>query len=1170
MVIFNKSQLLADASNIRFEVNAEQNTAERVGKMFVDIIEALGISIERLKQYIDSDINEALSNIKLPGSPDGGGDGDYSGYVTISTDQVINGLKRFRKPLRLGSSDDYVELWYQDDVLHVSTSSAIEGLLKALAGIEVGTFESGASGAAISKAGDAELNSLIVRLKAALGSLEVEKESVFGGDVSSPDFVAGYLTGKGWAITKREETTETGETEDRYTAEVDDLIVRLKALVGELEVKGDSVFDGRLSSPEFISGFLGGKGWAITKREVLNALGVPEDKYTAEFDDVVVRGALRVFSLVVSQLLGENDNRVFTGMAEVDHYDADAGVVWLDTKGGQYYNPFRKGDYIMVQQFNGAPTAENDYYITKHYELIITDAGIGSLEDGDKRLDWVRFKNFVSADGRGEDVTIAKGDTFTRVDSETDVDRKGLIQIITVGSATPYMDVVYGMKTDPDNALKGRLGNLQGIRHHLFGWLDGFGELLTNLYAVGDFRLRRTGESLDSKIEMLRGVFESRYRSLTYALTEDDNYLHNASFAEQMSGWSATDDGSILTSNGEALLMNGNTYISDGRIAGIEEVDGHGMLHLKKSGVRQLNELIRKPGTHRVYTAGEATDLDPEYTDVPDTLYLSIKYQGRSSGVLTVGFEGCGNDTTLPHPASVSISNDGEWHTLQWSGVWDGAGDFVIECSGEVYVSLLSLTDRALDDYKEEVSTSIEQTSSRIRLVGNRIDNLNGSVTQIGIDLNAAKGELSLYAEQTAERFGELESGLSEIKITVDGISSTVVQTRDDLDKAKEIAAAASEAAQKAADDAMKQADSAFKKALENEDILTSYGTTITQNAKFISAIAGLFDSNGKPLAGSGWVLTGEFATLYSQVQSIDGQMSAKAEVSTSVQYDPATGKVTSGIKLSADQIDINGVTTINNTFKIEADGTTHIGMFTIDETGLHNTVNDNNLAYLYPGKFQIKRSYSYDSVEYARIECCLGDDANPDKDNLSDGSMAAYFKRKFVGMLYTERYTPAVLIDADEGASVSVGLEVKGGVRVHGGLMACGNQLTLTGASGSNVIDVSSGTTIVVHNSSANAAVFLPTRSTLCRQVGKSTSDYFSLPITIVGSITTEDFVLTTYKNASGSGVSEAEAGKLINNNAGEWESSKLTLGKGDIVSLLLVNTAGGYYAQRIGFMNY
>lgn len=68
-----------------------------------------------------------------------------------------------------------------------------------------------------------------------------------------------------------------------------ELLTRLKATLAQLQVNGASEFRGQLSSEDFISGFIGGKGWAIFKREVLNALGVPETKYTGEFDDIVIR-----------------------------------------------------------------------------------------------------------------------------------------------------------------------------------------------------------------------------------------------------------------------------------------------------------------------------------------------------------------------------------------------------------------------------------------------------------------------------------------------------------------------------------------------------------------------------------------------------------------------------------------------------------------------------------------------------------------------------------------------------------------------------------------------------------------------------------------------------------------------------------------------------------------
>ena len=131
------------------------------------------------------------------------------------------------------------------------------------------------------------------------------------------------------------------------------------AELGRLQVNGDAEFRGNLSSKEFISGFTAGKGWAIQLKKYINAAGVEETKSYAELDNLTVRGILRVFEFVVSQMLGENDNRTFTGMMEVDHYDPSDGKVYLDTQNGKLYNPFRADDYIIVQQYNGMPSEES-------------------------------------------------------------------------------------------------------------------------------------------------------------------------------------------------------------------------------------------------------------------------------------------------------------------------------------------------------------------------------------------------------------------------------------------------------------------------------------------------------------------------------------------------------------------------------------------------------------------------------------------------------------------------------------------------------------------------------------------------------------------------------------------------------------------------------------------
>ncbi len=479
------------------------------------------------------------------------------------------------------------------------------------------------------------------------------------------------------------------------------------------EVDGDAVFSGNLSSPDFISGFFGGLGWALQKKEYVNAAGQTETKYSFEVDNLTVRNTLRVYELVVSQLLGENDNYVFAAMMEVDHYDPMTGKVWLSTNGGKSYMNFRKGDYIMVQRFQPGNDAKSggDGYIVKSYELKIIDFGSGGEKDpkdenGD-RLDWVRFSNFATqmvfdeedpahkdADYIGTyhteeeisgysdpvfigpEMLITKGDTFCRVDNETDPERKGIMSIMSVGANTPYMDVHYGLKTDPERALKSRIGNLEGIRTDLFGWLQGFGAYIANLYSVGKFINSQTGESMESRIEATNESLKSLYKETLYDISDADNKVSNGFFQKDLEDWSVVDDegddmpeeaemdcvrridenGRVLDSNeddreavdadwnlenasgneeSDGLVITDGTVYEDGDgnsytlpfllngqliqqkrlIAELSEMEGVKVLHLCHAGIAQDFDKMKANGTHKRLTDEDESGSQPNYEE---------------------------------------------------------------------------------------------------------------------------------------------------------------------------------------------------------------------------------------------------------------------------------------------------------------------------------------------------------------------------------------------------------------------------------------------------------------------------------------------------------------------------------------------------------------------------
>lgn len=517
--------------------------------------------------------------------------------------------------------------------------------LKTLGDILIGDYESGKNGGIITADGDAELRNLMTRLQATIGS----------------------------GIHPDESDTE----------------LRKPSLI----VNGDSEFSDNLSSPEFVSGYFSGKGWAIQKQTIINSAGEEETKWVMEIDNLTVRSVLRVYELVVSQLRGENDNYVFAAMMEVDHYDPATGKVWLSTEGGKIYMPFRVGDYILVQHFQPGNdvVSGGDGYITKQYELIVIAVGTGGEGDpkdanGD-RLDWVQFKNFTtqmvndrpnstSEDYVGtyyseDDISqmgnptfmtaeklITKGDTFCRVDNETDPERKGLMTITSVGPNTPYMDVIYGMKTDPEHKLKSRIGNLEGIHTDQFGWLEGFGAYINNLYSIGMFFNKQTGESMESRIEATNERMRSVYKETLFDVSDADNKVTNGFFQDDLEGWTPTDEtgkdladspemeyrnnrwnidnattdndkeevqvlkSGIKDDNGNdlPLLMNGlQLQVKKTLRVEMANVGGVRMLHLYKSGVSQNFSAKDSSGRYIMYenTSHKKLTVDSDEFDNP-------------------------------------------------------------------------------------------------------------------------------------------------------------------------------------------------------------------------------------------------------------------------------------------------------------------------------------------------------------------------------------------------------------------------------------------------------------------------------------------------------------------------------------------------------------------------
>ena len=690
------------------------------------------------------------------------------------------------------------------------------------------------------------------------------------------------------------------------------MITFLRGLVSKgITETDDVIVNEAIHSKEFVSGFTAGKGWAIRMKEYLNAAGVNEQRSVAELDDLIVRGSLKVYEFVVSQMLGENDNRTFTAMMEVDHYDNEAEKVYFDNKDGRLYNPFRKDDIIFVQQYSGTPTGLNGFYVTKQYELVINEVG----------ADWVTFRNFSSPMEDATKDLIAKGDTFVRIDNLTDPNRKGIMQIMSVGEDTPYMDVIYGKKTDPDNALKSRFGNLQGIYNHLFGWLKDFGAYIANLYAVGEFRIAHTGEDVSDKIEMTKGAFRTNFSQAYYDITSVDNHLNNGSFSGELDGWvMGESDTDFLLVNGVALYANRNLMTANSKFAGRAVYNDKDMLRIRNSHVMQTNGDIKPFGTHKEYVPMDGSEEEPsyQYNEVVDTAYLAIRFYCNGSGTLEFGFDNVDTSQDAFPYTIMEVDKRIEAYQLEVSGIWNGEGNFVVSCTGDIYIEYVTLTDKPIDNLKITTRTWIEQDAGRIALLGEKINNAQGYITDLGIELDAVNEQLNLYVTKTDTH----ESQISQLQIDTNGIRTTVASVQSTLSNTTETA---NSALSKAQDALWEAQDAAYDASIARSNAATA----LSQSSNAIDILAVNFDDNGNVIATSG----------------------IKTYVDNAV----------SGIKLTADNVDINnGVVLINKT-------SAKIGGFIVNSDSI---VSDSTYKMKISNNVGGTGSISWEngSVEYANI----------------------------------------------------------------------------------------------------------------------------------------------------------------------------------------------------------
>lgn len=448
------------------------------------------------------------------------------------------------------------------------------------------------------------------------------------------------------------------------------------------------LFSDYIQSMNFSSGALG-EGFVI---KVDSKTG----KSYIEVDELFVRIKAMFSELEIKKLSYAGGNYMFTaagmkcGTVE-EHEDFWRCYLLVDDGETAIENPFKEGDQVRFQDFNIKPGVYDNVSNRYYWRLCV---GIG--ED---------YIDLSKADcDAGSDIP-QEGDSLVQLGNRTDKKRQNAITLSVYGDDAPSIHQYAGIDS---YSMAGKEVTVISPQGNKF---------------MGDFILK-TGINIMTQFQILEDLIYSEISKVLDEIQAEDNYLYNSAFASNTNGWEAKNDIHFFTVNGKFLLVNGKFYSRKDAMAAIIRDGDRNVLRILSSGIKQSNaDLANKP----TYEEGEE----------PRKFFISFKYKVITAGTLTIGFPGQNLHFT-------EQLEPGEEYTIkEYSGTWDGTGDFELKFTGDIYIHSLALTDNAYEDMITKFETQLSQTNEKIEAVAERTSNLESKsagwlTTADGVDIWAA------------------------------------------------------------------------------------------------------------------------------------------------------------------------------------------------------------------------------------------------------------------------------------------------------------------------------------------------------------------------------------------------------------------------------------------------
>lgn len=465
------------------------------------------------------------------------------------------------------------------------------------------------------------------------------------------------------------------------------------------------LFSDYIQSMNFSSGALG-EGFVI---KVDSKTG---DSYL-EVDHMLARKSATFIELLIQRLRQVGGQIILSpasmSCSKVEEYDTFYRCYFENTDGEKtIVQEFVIGDQARSQTFNIKPGVHENVSNTYYWRLVTSV--------GDNYID------LSKSDCDTGSAAPQAGDDIVQLGNRTDKTRQNAIVLAAYGNDTPSFRQYAGIDSY----------SLAGKEVTAF---SPNGNKVT-----GDFILK-TGVNILTQFKILEDLIYSEISKVLDEVQAKDNYLYNASFASNTNGWETKNDVRFFTVNGKFLLVNDKFYSRKDAMAAIIRDGDRNVLRILSSGIKQPNaDLANKP----TYEEGEE----------PKKFFISFRYKVATAGTLTIGFPGQNLHFTE------RIEPGEEYAMKEYSGAWDGTGDFELKFTGDIYIHSLALTENAFEDLYTKLSSEIKQTAENLKLSVTKIEE---DVTQLGLDINGVTDELKLYVKK---------DGLgSEINVALDNIS---------------------------------------------------------------------------------------------------------------------------------------------------------------------------------------------------------------------------------------------------------------------------------------------------------------------------------------------------------------------------------------------------------------